>query len=102
MQVTDHSYAFHSDNLFLLACPLGVRSIVSSVFNLAGLLLSISGAVESNPGPSVEKLRYEILSSQKHMAPDIQNNLAEIKRLRRNVDGVANVYQKGATISKKI
>lgn len=87
-QVNDQYYACRSDNLLLLTCTLGVRSIVSSVFNLAGLLLCLSGDVESNFGPSVEELLSEILGNQKQMAADIQKNFAEIKGLQRNVDGV--------------
>lgn len=63
MQLSDHSYAFWSNNLFLLICPRGVHSIVSSVFNLATLLLSLSGDVEYYPGPSVEECLFEILST---------------------------------------
>ncbi|XP_077538693.1 uncharacterized protein LOC144151497 [Haemaphysalis longicornis] len=66
VQVGDRKYGFRSNCLCLivLPCPHTVLGCLNDCVSVVSLLLKLSGDVEENPGPEIEKMLEEILSNQ--------------------------------------
>ncbi|XP_049275858.1 uncharacterized protein LOC119406243 [Rhipicephalus sanguineus] len=69
MQVGDRKDSFRSDfiALIVLPCPQVLADCVCDCFSIVGLLLSLSGDVELNPGPITDAVCKEMLQNQKEI-----------------------------------
>ncbi|XP_037278177.2 uncharacterized protein LOC119171476 [Rhipicephalus microplus] len=101
VQVGDRKYGFRSNCtcLIVLPCPHTVLGCLNDCVSVVSLLLKLSGDVEENPGPEVEKMLEEILSNQTKLLAKVN----EIQAKQTSTDAsISDMHVRLQTIEKQL
>ncbi|XP_075740723.1 uncharacterized protein LOC142786948 [Rhipicephalus microplus] len=101
VQVGDRKYGFRSNCtcLIVLPSPHTVLGCLNDCVSVVSLLLKLSGDVEENPGPEVEKMLEEILSNQSKLLAKVN----EIQAKQTSTDAsISDMHVRLQTIEKQL